>query len=906
PRAVAPAGSAAPIFPAVRPGAAFAAPAPVASGTPGVLALSTGLLAVTGIAGPQGGGPAPVPPGGNPLQTALLGLGARRGTITAAASAAAGQPVSAATSPLNPFVGGAGPVVAGKGPIAAALCALFREIRYQLFDRRPTASPSQLRGTIGPEEGTLNAWDADGDPLKFTVTAAPKHGTVSVDADGFYVYTPGADLARTGGTDSFTVRVADAGVHLQTLFGLPAHGTTVNVPVTVPRPLFGADNSAPVYTLHNASQVAVQIAGYTVNGSAVHPKVGTVLSPAGTDGETALFQIPDGAQVTVSLNPVGVSHYGVVQAIPVGGGFNTPTALAVNAGGANAYAASGDRVFVIDTGLGTVTTGIPIVPDWAGGNSVTDVVVSPDGTRVYAAYFVDGAATHSLSVIDTRSGSPAYNQVISTIDLGAGSTRNTGLAVSPDGARVYVSDANQGTVSVIDTATNAVVGSPITVGAVPSTVAVSRDGERVYVLNAGDGTVSVIGANTNTVGSAIVVGGKPTVATISPDGTRLYVVDGGNNVSQPTVSVIDTATATVVGSPIPFGVKVQTQPEFGFDVGNSAVSPDGKRLYIANSFFDNGINDFTGVVSVIDTDPASPTYNTEIAAVSTGVDTNAVAVSADGTLYALSYNSDVLQVLNVNLAGSDAGTAQYTVTLGASEGCSSAIGALCKVSGNDAYLLDAPGTVVIVPVAQAQRQSDTLGYLCVQADSNCTFTYDASKKYATGFSDPVFPDGFTIYSNATSSPSTSQYAVSTTATTTSSWQYALNVSASAGIKFADWLNTQVSTSYTTTTGTTVANSQTFNQSLTQTVQPGETLFLYMETPVYRFYGDWTVRYGNTTYSLTDVWFDSPYSAGTAQIAAYTCKTGSQECTDLREGKLPTDSAGNPLGFGPSIYSTTRS
>ena len=52
--------------------------------------------------------------------------------------------------------------------------------------------------------------------------------------------------------------------------------------------------------------------------------------------------------------------------------------------------------------------------------------------------------------------------------------------------------------SVIDTATNAVVGSPIAVGDAPFGVAVTPDGSRVYVANAGD-DVSVIDTATNTV-----------------------------------------------------------------------------------------------------------------------------------------------------------------------------------------------------------------------------------------------------------------------------------------------------------------------------------------------------------------------------------------------------------------------
>src|SRR5260370_1203013 len=50
-----------------------------------------------------------------------------------------------------------------------------------------------------------------------------------------------------------------------------------------------------------------------------------------------------------------------------------------------------------------------------------------------------------------------------------------GAAVSPNGARAYVTNFAGTTVSVIDTATNTVVGAPITVGTNPNAVAVSPD-----------------------------------------------------------------------------------------------------------------------------------------------------------------------------------------------------------------------------------------------------------------------------------------------------------------------------------------------------------------------------------------------------------------------------------------------
>jgi len=87
-------------------------------------------------------------------------------------------------------------------------------------------------------------------------------------------------------------------------------------------------------------------------------------------------------------------------------------------------------------------------------------------------------------VIDT-----ATNQVTATIGVGG---RPMGVAVSPDGTRVYVTNLFSHTVSVVDTATNQVTAT-IGAGSDPQGVAVSPDGTHLYVANyMARGTVSVI------------------------------------------------------------------------------------------------------------------------------------------------------------------------------------------------------------------------------------------------------------------------------------------------------------------------------------------------------------------------------------------------------------------------------
>ncbi|WP_200842025.1 Ig-like domain repeat protein [Actinomadura sp. K4S16] len=220
---------------------------------------------------------------------------------------------------------------------------------------------------------------------------------------------------------------------------------------------------------------------------------------------------------------------------------------------------SDGTVVVIDTVTNVVaaTIGVGVYP--------YGVAVSPDGGGVC----VTNTGDDTVSVIDT-----ATNTVTTTIPVGVYPYR---VAVTPDGGSAYVTNGHQATVSVIDTAADAVT-TTIPVGTSPRGVAVTPDGGNVYVTNAGDDTVSVIDAATNTVSATVPVGGNPFGVAVTPDGGSVYVA----NLDPGTVSVIDAATNTVTTT-IPVG-------NYALDV---AVTPDGGSVYVVNAGYDT--------VSVIDT-----------------------------------------------------------------------------------------------------------------------------------------------------------------------------------------------------------------------------------------------------------------------------------------------------------------
>ena len=114
--------------------------------------------------------------------------------------------------------------------------------------------------------------------------------------------------------------------------------------------------------------------------------------------------------------------------------------------------------------------------------------------------------------------------------LGALAMLAPDAAQAQQGPFLYVPNAGDGTVSVIDTPTNAVAPTAIPVGLSPVAAAVRGDESLVYVTNqGGSNTVSVINTATNTVVATIPVGVVPQLLAVSPDGTRVYVPNEGSN-----------------------------------------------------------------------------------------------------------------------------------------------------------------------------------------------------------------------------------------------------------------------------------------------------------------------------------------------------------------------------------------
>jgi YVTN family beta-propeller protein len=133
-----------------------------------------------------------------------------------------------------------------------------------------------------------------------------------------------------------------------------------------------------------------------------------------------------------------------------------------------------------------------------GADNPWEIVATPDGQHLY----VTNQGSGTVKVIST-----VTNAITATVDVG---TQPVGLAITPDGAFAYVSNFVDGTVSVIRTSDNTVVAT-VSVGAGANGLAITEAGDYVFVVSAAApdaaGTLTTISTATNTVvGTPVTLG----------------------------------------------------------------------------------------------------------------------------------------------------------------------------------------------------------------------------------------------------------------------------------------------------------------------------------------------------------------------------------------------------------------
>jgi len=332
---------------------------------------------------------------------------------------------------------------------------------------------------------------------------------------------------------------------------------------------------------------------------------------------------PDGTRLYVLCQGTGevrvlnAATYGVIATVPVG---RVPRGFALSPDGARLFVANSwdDTVSVIDTGSLQVTA------TWAVGSEPSSVAEDSAGKHL----FVVNRISNDVAVLDARTGAEEKR-----LTAGRGASY---LTASPDGNRLYVTHVYPNLsahrtglenrmppaseITVIDTS-RAIVADRISLESIAGVFhgAISADGRLGVVAElhpknlvplahlehgwAFTDTLTLFGAD---VGSKTVevpldelerYAARPFGLAITPDKLRLYVTSGGSEI----VTAIDVPQLlrTVHAHRGSFAEDLSASADYvvariavGRDPRGAVISPDGRRLLVANRLDDT--------ISVID------------------------------------------------------------------------------------------------------------------------------------------------------------------------------------------------------------------------------------------------------------------------------------------------------------------
>jgi DNA-binding beta-propeller fold protein YncE len=217
----------------------------------------------------------------------------------------------------------------------------------------------------------------------------------------------------------------------------------------------------------------------------------------------------------------------------------------------------------------------------ATGEEPFGIAIRPDGDYLYAA----NVRGHNLSAY-----SIGQDGALSALTPGtfASSSYPCSIAISPDGAYLYATTggravgANDLSAYTIgsDGALTAITAGTFSTGADPYGIAISPDGAYLYVANVGSGgsnglsaySIGAGGALTAITSGTFATGLQPNCIAISPDRKYLYLTNNAG----------DTLSAYSIGSGGALAaLPTPTYPTGAWPIG-IAISPNGAYLYVTN------------------------------------------------------------------------------------------------------------------------------------------------------------------------------------------------------------------------------------------------------------------------------------------------------------------------------------
>ncbi|MBI5683547.1 MAG: bifunctional YncE family protein/alkaline phosphatase family protein [Verrucomicrobia bacterium] len=224
------------------------------------------------------------------------------------------------------------------------------------------------------------------------------------------------------------------------------------------------------------------------------------------------------------------------------------------------------------------TTGKAFPIATAGNNDAffCGVALSPDGRRVFSS----GGAANTINVHDL--GNWWQEARLARFSFGSPGAPffPAGLALTPDGKTLCVANLLADQLALLDVRNPAEPkqSATIRVGSRPFAVLLDKAGHHAYVAHWGEPTVGIVDLQTKQLAGSVKVGEQPVALALSPDGKLLYVACAGND----EVAVVDIAARKRVavielGSGAAGAQPCRPQA--------MAVSRDGKQLFVASALY---------------------------------------------------------------------------------------------------------------------------------------------------------------------------------------------------------------------------------------------------------------------------------------------------------------------------------
>ena len=236
--------------------------------------------------------------------------------------------------------------------------------------------------------------------------------------------------------------------------------------------------------------------------------------------------------------------------------------------GQNPDTNAADQLTVVDLVQGTLLPPVALTKD----DDPADVAVNRTAGKGVIAMYGGGAQTGKVAIMSISN----PTKVTNTLNVPSG-RRALAVAIHPSGNPAYLLSVlvNPGTTNQLhrlDLSTGTFTGTPLTLGVGGYDIEVSPDGQRVYATNSNDNTLSVIRTSDFVEIARVPVGDFPVGIGVSPDSTKVYVANLNSN----TISIVDATLLATVGT---IDVSSPLSP-YAWPI-HVVVSPDGSKLYVA-------------------------------------------------------------------------------------------------------------------------------------------------------------------------------------------------------------------------------------------------------------------------------------------------------------------------------------